>query len=51
MADPDTRIASAYRVYGIPSHFFIDRTGVVRLMKIGSLSPERMAASIAVISR
>ena len=51
VADPDTRIASAYRVYGIPSHFFIDRTGVVRLMKIGSLSPERMAASIAVISR
>lgn len=51
VADPDTRIASAYRVYGIPSHFFIDRKGVVRLMKIGSLSPERMAASIAVISR
>ena len=51
VADPDTRIASAYRVYGIPSHFFIDRTGVVRLMKIGSLSPDRMAASIAVISR
>ena len=31
IADPDTHTASAYRVYGIPTHFFIDRTGVLRL--------------------
>ena len=27
VADPQTRIASAYRVLGIPAHFFIDRNG------------------------
>jgi peroxiredoxin len=51
MADPDTRVASAYRVNGIPVHFFIDRAGVLRSMKTGSLSPEGMDAQLAGISR
>ena len=51
IADPDTRIASAYRVYGIPAHFFIDRTGVLRLVKTGGQSPEQMAAALTQISR
>ena len=51
VADPDTRIASAYRVYGIPAHFFIDRTGVLRLVKTGGQSPEQMAAALAEISK
>jgi len=42
IADPDTRIASAYRVNGIPAHFFIDRTGVLRSTRTGGLSPENM---------
>jgi cytochrome c biogenesis protein CcmG, thiol:disulfide interchange protein DsbE len=51
VADPDTRIASAYRVYGIPAHFFIDKTGILRSIKTGGLSPEQMAAAVTEISR
>ena len=51
IADPDTRIASAYRVNGIPAHFFIDRSGVLRSMETGGLSPEKMDASIAAVSK
>jgi peroxiredoxin len=51
VADPDTRIASAYRVYGIPAHFFIDRSGILRSTKTGGLSPEQMAAALTEIGR
>jgi peroxiredoxin len=51
VADPDTRIASAYRVFGIPAHFFIDRTGVLRSIKTGGQSPEQMSAALTAISR
>lgn len=51
IADPDTRIASAYRVNGIPAHFFIDASGVLRLMKTGGQSPDQMDAAITEISR
>ena len=51
VADPDTRIASAYRVYGIPAHFFIDKTGILRSIKTGGLSPEQMAAAVTEVSR
>lgn len=51
VADPDTRIASAYRVLGIPTHFFIDRSGVVRSIKMGVLTRARMDSALAEISR
>jgi cytochrome c biogenesis protein CcmG/thiol:disulfide interchange protein DsbE len=51
VADPDTRIASAYRVYGIPAHFFIDANGILRAIKTGGLSPEQMDAALTQISR
>jgi len=51
VADPDTRIASAYRVYGIPAHFFIDKAGILRVTKTGGQSPEQMAAALTEISR
>lgn len=51
IADPDTRIASAYRVLGIPQHFFIDRSGVLRATKTGSLSRAQMDATLAGITR
>jgi cytochrome c biogenesis protein CcmG/thiol:disulfide interchange protein DsbE len=51
VADPDTRIASAYRVLGIPAHFFIDRSGVLRSMNTGSLSPDKMKLALKAISR
>ena len=50
IADPDTRIASAYRVNGIPAHYFIDRSGVLRLMTTGGQSPDQMDAAVAKIS-
>jgi cytochrome c biogenesis protein CcmG/thiol:disulfide interchange protein DsbE len=49
VADPDTRIASAYRVYGIPAHFFIDKEGILRSIKTGGQSPEQMAAALTEI--
>src|SRR5450756_2467642 len=51
LADPDTRIASAYRVYGIPAHFFIDKTGILRSIKTGGLSPEHMDAALKEITQ
>lgn len=50
VADPDTRIASAYRILGIPSHFFVDRAGILRALKIGSLDPAGIDAALAEIS-
>ena len=64
--DPDSRIASTYRVRdwtqadaeghhgfvtGFPAHFFINRSGVVKVAKTGSLTPEQMDAALAAISR
>jgi peroxiredoxin len=46
VADPDTRIASEYRIMGIPSHYFIDSSGVLRVMKIGSLDLAAMEAAL-----
>jgi peroxiredoxin len=45
--DPSERLASQYRILGIPSHFFIDATGVLRELRIGSLDPAAMQAAIA----
>ena len=50
VADPDTRIASAYRVYGIPAHFFIDASGILREVKTGGQSPQQMDAALTAIS-
>jgi len=49
IADPTTRIASAYRILGIPTHFFIDRSGVLRVMKIGTMDTAAMEAALAEI--
>jgi peroxiredoxin len=51
VADPDTRIASEYRILGIPSHYFIDRSGVLVQLKIGSLDPAAMEAAVEAILR
>lgn len=49
IADPGTEIASAYRILGIPSHFFIGRDGVLKVMKIGTLDTAAMEAALAEI--
>jgi cytochrome c biogenesis protein CcmG/thiol:disulfide interchange protein DsbE len=51
IADPDTRIASAYRVDGIPAHFFIDKSGILRSARTGGLSPDNMASALKEISK
>jgi cytochrome c biogenesis protein CcmG/thiol:disulfide interchange protein DsbE len=51
IADPSQDIAAAYQVYGIPAHFFIDRSGILRLVKTGGLSPDQMDAALKEISR
>lgn len=48
--DSQDQIASAYRVNGIPVHFFIDRSGILRSIVTGSLNPERMDTQLAEIS-
>lgn len=50
LADSQDVVASAYRVKGIPVHFFIDRSGVLRNIVTGSMNPERMDSEIAKIS-
>ncbi|MEI6624222.1 MAG: TlpA disulfide reductase family protein [Actinomycetes bacterium] len=46
VADPNSDIASTYRVLGIPAHFFIGKDGTIRSMKTGALSPSQMEAAI-----
>lgn len=44
--DPDTSLAAEYRILGIPSHFFIDKAGVLRQIKVGTLDSETMDATL-----
>lgn len=46
VADPQTKIASAYRVMGVPTHVFVDAEGVVRAIHVGVLTGERMDAHL-----
>jgi peroxiredoxin len=48
--DPDTRLAAAYRIVGIPTHFFIGRDGVLRQLKIGTLDPGTMESALTEIA-
>ena len=51
VADPTHRIADAYRVVGVPTHFFIDRAGVLHAFRDGALSPDLMDAALTEITR
>lgn len=42
VADPDGAIADLYRVFGIPIHYFVGRDGLIRVVRIGRLSPSEM---------
>ncbi len=42
IADPSTALASNYRVYGLPTHFFIGTDGTIRVIRVGGLRPEEM---------
>ncbi len=47
--DSGSAIASSYRIVGIPSHFFIDSSGVLREIRISSLDPATMDENLAEI--
>lgn len=47
--DQDTAIAATYRIVGIPTHFFIDRDGIVRELRIGSMSRGTMEKKVEAI--
>lgn len=47
--DSGGQIASSYRIVGIPSHFFIDSSGVLREIRISSLDPSMMDEELAQI--
>jgi peroxiredoxin len=47
--DQSQRIAAQYRILGIPSHFFIDRIGVLRQLRIGSFDPTGIETALQAI--
>lgn len=47
--DPQTTVASAYRVMGIPAHFFIDRNGNIQTMRVGILNEQTITESLTKI--
>ncbi len=44
--DLTTEIAGLYRIVGIPTHFFIDRNGILRDLRIGGLSKSQMEKKV-----
>lgn len=44
--DGGTDIAAAYRIVGIPTHYFIDKDGILRDWRIGSLSKDTMETKV-----
>jgi peroxiredoxin len=44
--DETTQLAANYRIVGIPTHFFIDKDGVLRVWRIGSMSTKTMEKNI-----
>jgi peroxiredoxin len=46
IADVNNSIGDAYRVDGIPAHYFIDKSGILRAVKAGGLSPDQMDAAL-----
>jgi len=42
IADPSTALASRYRTYGLPTHFFIAPDGKIQEIRLGGLPAEEM---------
>lgn len=49
--DTDAAIMSTYSVFGLPTHYFIDRDGVIRDRYFGPLTREAMEERIRLISQ
>ncbi len=44
--DYDSSVASLYRLTGLPSHFFIDKNGILREIRIGAMNRSTMKAKV-----
>lgn len=44
--DPNSKLAAGYRIAGIPTHFFIDKTGVLRQITSSTLDPAAIEAAL-----
>ena len=44
--DPTSQLSTEYRILGIPTHFLIDRDGVLRQIKVGTLQADAMAQAL-----
>jgi len=44
--DPSSQLSTEYRILGIPTHFFIDRDGILRQIKVGTLQADAMAQTL-----
>lgn len=49
LLDSNSRVSQQYRASGIPTHAFVDPTGVIRAYQIGGLSAGTMASNLAAI--
>jgi len=45
--DSDTAVSAQYRIVGIPTHFFVDRDGVLREIRIGALNKKGMEKRVS----
>ena len=45
--DPKTTLSTEYRILGIPTHFFIGSDGVLRQIKVGTMTSDEMAQALA----
>jgi peroxiredoxin len=48
--DTSTEVSAEYRIAGLPAHFFVDRDGVIRDWRMGSMSKETMTKKVEAIT-
>ncbi|MHB8891615.1 MAG: TlpA family protein disulfide reductase [Candidatus Limnocylindrales bacterium] len=51
VSDASGKIASAYRLMGVPTHVFIGRDGLIKEIRIGALAKDEMEAAVQSILR
>ncbi|MCI0584812.1 MAG: TlpA family protein disulfide reductase [Chloroflexi bacterium] len=49
ISDPTTALASRYRTYGLPTHFFIDPDGTIQEIRLGGLPAAEMDRLVTAI--
>jgi cytochrome c biogenesis protein CcmG, thiol:disulfide interchange protein DsbE len=49
LLDSDGRVSNRYRIYAVPSSFFVDQNGILRAAIISVATPEILAANLPLI--